>query len=208
MVELSPEKRIASIQLYNDSAVAMVFQTEALSWQQTGGEDSYGQTQDLLVAPAIARIAPGATQIFRVTLRRAATVEVERAYRLLFEDITEVQSPQARTVTFRFRHNLPLFATPRQPAVVNSQWLRCTAPAGRACVRLQNQGNRRVRLSGVAVEGQGWRKEIKGGTTVLAGASRQWLFDLKADQPTALRVIPTSGIGEVLPAVDLPGLVP
>ena len=208
MVELSPQKKVASIRLLNDSTEAMTFQAETLSWQQTGNEDRYAQTQELLVAPTIVRIAPGATQIFRVTLRGPASTEAERAYRLVLEDVTAETSPQAGVVKFRFRHNLPLFATPRQPAVVSSQWRRCAAPADKACVQLENRGNRRVRLSGVAVEGPGWRQEIEGGTTVLAGASRQWLFDLKAGQPAALRVIATSDIGELLPAVDLPRPVP
>ena len=208
MVELSPQKKVATIRLLNDSAEVMTFQAETLSWQQTGNEDRYAPTQELLVAPTIARIAPGATQIFRVTLRGQASAEAERAYRLVLEDVTAETSPQVGVVKFRFRHNLPLFATPRQMAVVNSQWRRCAAPADKACVQLENRGNRRVRLSGVAVEGPGWRKDIEGGTTVLAGASRQWLFDLKAGQPTALRVIATSDIGEILQAVDLPGSAP
>ena len=78
----------------------------------------------------------------------------------------------------------------------------------RACVQLDNQGNRRVRLSGVLIEGSGWRKVIQGGATVLAGASRQWLFDARANQPEPLRVIATSGAGDVLPAVDLSGSPP
>ena len=208
MVELSPDKKVASIRVLNDSTEAMTFQAETLSWNQIAGVDQYAQTQELLVAPAIFQIAPGTTQILRVTLRKSAATDVELAYRLILEDVTAESSPQLGTVNMRFRHNLPLFATPRQPPVVNSQWRRCAAPANKACIELNNQGNRRVRLTGIAVEGPNWRTDIPGGATVLAGAWRQWLFDLNAGQPAALRVIASSGVGDVPTAVELPGPIP
>ncbi len=208
MVELSPQKRVASIRVLNDSTEAMTFQAETLSWQQTAGEDRYAPTQELLVAPTIAQIAPGASQIFRVTLRKPPSVEMERAYRLVLEDVTAETTKQPGVVKFRFSHNIPLFATPGQLAVVNPQWHRCAAPADKACVELENRGNRRVRMSSLTIEGLGWRRDIEGGTTVLAGASRQWMFDLKAGQPGAIRVIATTGVGDILKAVELPGPAP
>ena len=208
LVELTPQKKVASIRVLNDSDESMTFQAETLSWQQTGGEDRYAQTQDLLVAPPIAQIAPGASQIFRVTLRKSAPLDAERAYRLVLEDITTQTSGLQGTVKLRFRHNLPLFATPSQSPVVNSTWRPCIAPADKACIELENKGNRHVRLSGVAIEGPGWRKDIPGGSTVLAGASRQWMFDLKAGQLAASRVIVTSGVGEIEKAVLLPAPTP
>ena len=208
LVELTPQKKVASIRVLNDSGESMTFQAETLSWQQMGGEDRYAQTQDLLVAPPIAQIAPGASQIFRVTLRKSAPSNAERAYRLVLEDITAETSGQKGTVKLRFRHNLPLFATPSQSAVVNTTWRRCIAPADRACVELENNGNRHVRLSGVGIEGPGWRKDIPGGATVLAGASRQWMFDLSTGQLAASRVIVTSGVGDIEKAVLLPAPTP
>ena len=205
MVELSPEKKVMSIRVLNDSNDAMTFQAETLSWQQVAGADQYAQTQELLVAPAIFQIAPGASQILRVTLRKPPAIDVELAYRLILEDVTAESSLEPGTVKLRFRHNLPLFAAPHQPPLVKSQWRRCAAPANKACIELNNQGNRRVRLTGVAVEGPNWRKDIGGGATVLAGSSRQWFFDLESGQSAVLRVIPTSDSGDILKAVTLPG---
>lgn len=208
LVELTVQKKVASIRVLNDSDESMMFQAETLSWQQTKGEDRYLQTQELLVAPPIAQIAPGESQIFRVTLRNSAPFGVERAYRLVFEDITTDISGQKGMVKLRFRHNLPLFVTPSQPAVASSVWRHCTAPLNMACIELENQGNRYVRLSGMVIEGPGWRKDVPGGSTVLAGASRQWMFDLKAGQLAASHVIVTSSVGESEQAVLLPVSTP
>ncbi len=203
MVELTSQKKVASVRLLNDSTEAVTFQAETLSWQQSDGEDQYGSTQELIVAPAIALIAPGASQIFRVTLRQPAVAEVERAYRLVLEDISTSSHAQPGSVNLRFRHSLPLFVTPRAQALVSTQWSRCAAPASKACVQLDNLGNRRVRVSTLAVEGPDWRQDVKGGGTVLAGASRRWLFDLKAGLPAASRVIATSDSTEKPIAVEL-----
>lgn len=204
MVELSAHKKVASVRVLNDSAEAMTLQAGALSWEQLDGEDKYTPTQQLLVAPAIALIAPGGSQIFRVTLRTPTTVGAERAYRLLLEDVSAETNPRPGVVNLRFLHNLPLFVSPHSQLVLNSQWSRCAAPANKVCVRLDNLGNRRVRLSAVTVEGQGWHKAIVGaGATVLAGASRQWLFDLKGSQRAGLRIIATSDVGESLKVVEL-----
>ena len=141
-----------------------------------------------------------------MTLRKSAPSDAEHAYRLVLEDITTETAGEQGVIKMRFRHNLPLFSTPRQSAIVNSTWSRCAAPAGKACIQLENQGNRRIRLSNVAVEGSGWRKDLQGGATVLAGASRQWMFDLRTNQladTREIRVTVTSDVGDIGKAVRL-----
>jgi hypothetical protein len=50
-------------------------------------------------------------------------------------------------------------------------------------VRLDNDGNRRIGLSTLSLEsGGGWHQEFKGAGTVLAGAWKQWTFDLPSRQ--------------------------
>ena len=74
------------------------------------------------------------------------------------------------------RFNLPLFAAPSASARAVLRWSQCAAAAGQGCVRLDNDGNRRIRLSALNVQGQGLRQEFPGGVTVLAGAWHDWTF--------------------------------
>ncbi|MGE5471269.1 MAG: molecular chaperone [Bacteroidota bacterium] len=208
MLELSPLKRVASVRVHNDSDEAMIFQADTLAWQQVDGEDRYTETQELLVAPPMAEIAPGASQIFRVTLRQPATTGHERSYRLLLEDVTEETATGPGAVKFRFRHNLPLFVSPPGTNRSDPRWSRCAAPAGKACVRLDNEGNRHLRLTTLKVEGEGWSQEIKGGGTVLAGAWRQWLVEPGSARALPLRVMTAAGNGEALQAFELAGPTP
>ncbi len=69
----------------------MSFQTQTLAWSQADGTDVYTESDELIVVPPIAEIGAGASQIFRVTTRGAPAAQ-ERAYRLIFEDVTDIVS--------------------------------------------------------------------------------------------------------------------
>jgi len=177
LIELSPAQRVVSVTISNPSDQAMSLQVETLSWSQPDGTNYYQPTEDLLVAPPIAEIPPQGSQIFRVTLRHPLSGSVEQTYRLVLEDISEVLNPKSGVVAIRFRHNLPVYVTPPGEAKAAARWSRCAAAAGKGCVRLDNDGSRRLRVSELTVAGQGWQQKVPGGA-VLAGAWKQFNFDL------------------------------
>jgi len=179
LIELTPSQRVVSVTISNPSDQAMNFQVETLSWSQPDGTNHYQPTEDLLVAPPIAEIPPQGSQIFRVTLRHPLSGTVEQTYRLVLADISEVLNPKSGMLAIRFRHNLPVYVTPPGEDVAKAapRWSRCTGAAGKGCVRLDNDGSRRIRVSALTVAGQGWQQKVPGGA-VLAGAWKQFNFDL------------------------------
>ena len=179
LIELMPSQRVVSVTISNPSDQAMNFQVETLAWSQPNGTNHYQPTEDLLVAPPIAEIPPQGSQIFRVTLRHPLSGTAEQTYRLVLADISEVLNPKSGMLAIRFRHNLPVYVTPsgKSEAKISPRWSRCTATAGKGCVRLDNDGNRRIRISVLIVAGQGWQQKVPGGV-VLAGAWKQFNFDL------------------------------
>ncbi len=112
LVELSPDRRITSITISNTADHPVSFQTQTLAWSQSDGTDAYAHSDELIVVPPIAEIAAGGSQIFRVTLR-AAPAPQERAYRLVFEDVTEIiaaaHAAGETTIDIRTNHSLPVF---------------------------------------------------------------------------------------------------
>ena len=89
LVELSPDRRITSITLSNPADHPVSFQTQILAWSQLEGSDVYADSDELIVVPPIAVIKAGESQVFRVTFRAAPDPQ-ERAYRLIFEDVTDL----------------------------------------------------------------------------------------------------------------------
>ena len=95
LIELTPTRQVASITVSNPSDHSANLQAEVLSWQQSKDADQYTETDALFIIPAIAEIAPGGTQVFRVALRGPMPSTVEQAYRLKLEEIlTKVAVPK------------------------------------------------------------------------------------------------------------------
>jgi len=202
VVELSSVRRVASVTLTNTSAKAVTFQAETKSWLQDGGGDQYEKTENLMVVPPIAEIEPGASQIFRITLRQPPPADREQAYRLIFEDITEETQVKGMGVVFRFRHDLPVFAMFGAAHTV-PRLLLCAAPQGKACVRLNNDGNHYLKITKLVAEGsRGVRQDIKAASTVLAGAWKQWTFDWPANYAGSLTVNAETSAGPL--SIELP----
>ncbi len=204
LVELSPAQRVGSVTLTNDSDRALNFQAETRSWTQPEGSDQYEESTDLLVVPPIAEIAPGASQIFRVTLRRPPVGPREQAYRLILEDVSQEVAKQGSSVSLRYRYDLPVFVTTSNKARARLSLDPCVKPTT-GCVRVNNAGERYAVVKKLGIEGKGWQRELQVGARVLAGAWRQWTFDLptKADGP--VRVKADTSVGEIAAELSVSG---
>ncbi len=184
LVELSPGRRIVSITVVNSADHAMTFQTDTLAWDQPDGVDRYAETDDLIVVPPIATISAGGTQIFRVTMRAPSDTQ-EHAYRLILEDVTEFTKPSSDDVALNIHvnHNLPVFVAASGKPHPQPRLGPCrsaVAPTSDAsrCIQLDNDGDRYVTVQSMTVDGTNLHLDLKGGVRVLAGAWRQWTFDV------------------------------
>lgn len=206
LVDLSSRQRVVSITLTNPSTYAITYQAQTLSWGQHDATDEYLETGDLLVSPAIARISAGQSQVFRVVLRGAPPAQTEKAYRLIFDDITEEteRAPGEAMVQMVLRFNLPVFSAPVVASQAAPRWSQCAAAPGQACLRLDNEGNRRIRIDALNVAGPGWQQTLTGSSTVLAGASHQWAFTHAPDHRLPWRINARSEAGPL--KADVPGV--
>jgi len=206
LVDLTAKKKVVavSVSLAATAPKPVRLQTLVQRWEQDNGKQRLTESDDILVSPAIVELSPGTTQMFRVALRGQRPGTVEAAYRLILEDVSEIDPAQVKqgSITFRFRYDLPVFVAPLAPAVDSAKWSQCSGSSGKGCLRLDNKGNRRIRLSKMNVEGKGWRQEIKDGGTVLAGAWKQWTFDWPANYAGPLTVNAETSAGPL--SIELP----
>lgn len=192
LVELSPARRVVSITITNSGDAAVAFQTSVRRWTQADNGDRYEDSDELIVVPPIADIPAGSSQIFRVTPRRPPGAE-ERAYRLVFEDVSDAKERDAGTevaISFRVNHDLPAFveASGRPRAQPRLGLCANPPPAGRACVRVDNDGNRYVLVRKLTVEDGGEHREVNVSSRVLAGAWREWTFELPSNVKLPLKI--------------------
>lgn len=206
VVELGAQQRTASVTItLSDKASAPIrLQAQVLRWRQDlHGADLTEDSNDVLVTPPIAQLQPGQKQLFRIALRGPRSAPGELAYRLVFEDIAApapaAPTPQGMTINFRMRYDLPLMIAPAGPVLTLLRWKSCPAAGpSEACVRVRNDGNRRVKVKGLTLEGDGWRQALvlKEGDNVLAGAEREWRVALQgapADPARSLKVATARG---------------
>jgi fimbrial chaperone protein len=222
LVELSPARRVASITLSNPGDHAISFQTQTMTWTQPEGVDRYEPTAALIVVPPIAEIAAGGSQIFRVTTRVPPGTQ-EQAYRLIFEDVTEVAAPAPAagesSINIRVNHDLPVFIAAPGKRRAQSRLGPCSAPAATAtqnnvakigpamqqlCVRLDNDGNHYAQVKSLTVSAADWKQNINAPSRVLAGAWRQWTFEAPSAIRGPLQVTAETADGPVTMELQLP----
>lgn len=207
VVELTPARRVVSITFTNPADQALRYQTQVMAWSQLDGVDRREPTDDLIVAPPIADIAPGGSQIFRVALRGPPTGH-EQTYRVIFEDITEIAAAAPTTDAFavhlQIAHDLPVFVTAAGNPQAQLHLGPCLdKPAGTmTCVRFDNSGDRYAQIKSLTLERGTWNKVMPVSTRVLAGAWKQWELELPADASGPLRVTAQSRDGDT--SIELP----
>lgn len=151
-----------------------------------------------LVAPAIAEIKPRGVQIFRVTQRHPTVAVIERAYRLILDDISTAQhQPQVNGVNFVISHRLPVFVAGTGKIGAKPQLVQCLNVTEQSCVRLENDGDQYVQVRNMWVSGKNWQENLGSGSRILAGAWKQWTFTMPPVSAGHLTITAETSVGQV-----------
>lgn len=203
IVNLTPTHRVVAVTVSNDSDSPLTLQAETFKWTQINGEEREEESHDLLVVPPLAEIKPGDSQIFRITLRRPALAVAERAYRLVLDDVGEInRESKGITITFNFSHRLPVFVAGAGKIGPKPRLGMCPTPSQPSCVRIDNEGDRFVQVKRLTIDGRNWHKEMVLGNRVLAGSWKQWTFDWPANYSGPMTVNAETSAGPL--SIELP----
>lgn len=161
-------------QVTNSSAAPLALQARVFGWSQSGGKDRYAPDNGVAVSPAIVRIEPGATQIFRAVRRPSgdAPRSSEKSYRVILDQLPDQSRNMAGTASTLLRLSVPMFLDGD------------TAPASRLMwdisggnILATNTGGQSVKISRLSLSLAGGRAiEFPGGGPryVLAEAQMIW----------------------------------
>jgi len=207
-VELAPGQTSAVLSLTNSGDTAVVMQLETVSWAQDNGKEVYAPSRDVLASPPVFTLEPGAVQLIRVGLRRAAADPARQGtYRLFLQEVPGALASGKNTVHMALKISLPVFVQPNE-MVRKLDWSAQRLADGRVRLRLSNQGNVHVQLSalGLYLAGQGKAVAVVNDMAyVLAGQTREWLLTpntLLAPSVSVLRVQSGSDSGRI--ELDVP----
>ena len=166
LVEIAPTRKSGSIQVTNQSDVAVDLQMRGYDWLQPNGLDKLQPSETIVVSPAIATVPPGGRQLFRilVPVQPAAT---EQAFRVRINQLPRRDGPGAVAINLEFL--VPVF---RQAAgnAAAPRWTQSSAG-----VTFENAGTRHLKLADVTMIGSDGTKSsrtLPGSSYVLAGTAR------------------------------------
>jgi len=172
-VMLGPNQRAATLSLSNHDTKQMAIQIRAYVWNQKDGNDQLTDSDQLVVSPPIATIAPGAMQVVRLILRQPPAGR-EVTYRILVDQIPPPAEMGMVHVVLRL--SIPIFAQPVTRAVPHIQF-HIEQEGGQLVLVGVNNGLRHEALRDIALrtsDGRELKEEPSASPYILAGSTRRW----------------------------------
>lgn len=148
--DLDHRNRIASLTLRNGGTEPTVVQLQPMIWRQANGQDVLEPTRDLLATPPIFTLAPGATQIVRVGLRREPDAARELSFRLILQEVPPPPKPGFAGLRVALKLSVPVFVAPAGKAAPALRWALVSDGAGQR-LRVVNDGNAHARVGSLVL---------------------------------------------------------
>lgn len=172
-IQMAPKQMATTLTVMNQGATETSVQLRVFAWKQVNGTEQLTPSDDVQVSPPIATIAPGATQVVRLVLRRAPRGS-ESSYRVLLDQIPPVA--ESGTVRIALRLSIPVFAQPGTRAAALVKY-RIESKDGVATLVATNDGTRHETLRDVTLssgQGNDLKPAANASPYILAGATRSW----------------------------------
>lgn len=181
-VQMPPGQRTAILTVINEGSTETAVQIRAYDWNQPGGNDQLTSSNEVLASPPLTTIAPGATQIVRLVLRRTPEGR-EATYRILLDQIPSAAVPGEVKIVLRM--SIPIFAQPTNRTASHVQF-HIERDAGQVYLVGINNGLRHEAIRDIVLltnDGRKMKTASGAAPYILAGVTRRWLIAAQGPQP-------------------------
>lgn len=198
-LQIESPQRAQALQVINNGTQDLEAQVRIMRWTQESGEERLVPTDEVVVSPAIVRIAPGKPQTIRVIRLQDTPASSELSYRVLVDELPRKPSTSSPTgLTVLVRYSIPLFVKPAaqktmgapKPANLSQVQAQLVAGTnGQSLLRVKNDGNSHLRISHLStLKPDGTKQSLGGGLLgyVLAGQQMSWPVNLPYPLPADL----------------------
>lgn len=178
-VSLSARAPLASMTVRNAGAESLVLQVETSRWSQSSGRVTLEPTREVLATPPLLTIPPGATQLIRLGLRRAADAQRELTYRVILHEIL-APAPDTKGMRVALDVSIPLFVQPPVPCAPSLQWHLSRSANGGLRLDVANSGTAHIRLETLEVVAAGTARPLAIqdlSAYLLANDTRSWTLE-------------------------------
>ena len=206
---LAPGEKATTLTVTNQGKSQTAIQIRAFAWNQQGDDDQLTTSDEVVVSPPLASIAPGAGQVVRLILRKTPQGR-EATYRVLIDQIPP--PAEAGVVHVVLRMSIPIFAQPMTRSLPHVQY-RIEVHAGKLILVGINDGLRHEAIRNIELstsDGRTLKEAPSSSPYILAGVTRRWNIDAQGPLPLpneTLRLTAHSDAGAIeqqVPVVAAP----
>lgn len=146
-----PAADVAAVaKVQNPSASPATAQLRVFRWTQVDGVEKLEPSDDVVVSPPLAQLAPGAEQTIRIMLAGGAKASSEQSYRLFVDELPPPRSPTKASVAVVVRLALPVFFGTDKSARSSLDW-RLDLHGSKPALIVSNEGGRRARIANLVL---------------------------------------------------------
>jgi fimbrial chaperone protein len=181
-IQMAPGQKATTMTVVNEGSVATTVQIRTYAWNQPDGNDQLDASNEVVVSPPMASIAPGAKQLIRLVLRHSPQ-EREATYRILLDQIPAAGA--SGVVQIVLRMSIPIFVQPSIRALPHVQF-HIESDAGHLSLVGVNDGLRHEVIRDIVLlssDGSKLWTESSSSPYILAGATRRWPIALQEFLP-------------------------
>lgn len=170
---LSPGQKATSMTVTNQGKTETAIQIRVFAWNQPDGNDKLTASDEVVASPPIATMAPGATQVVRLILRKSPQ-DREATYRILLDQIPPPAEPGVVHIVLRM--SIPIFAQPAIRSFADVQF-HLERDAGQIYLVGFNAGNLHESIRNIVLttsDGRKLKEDTNTSPYILSGATRRW----------------------------------
>jgi len=190
-VELQGSQRTAVITVHNNDSAPLLIQVSTLAWSQTGGEEKYDATRELLATPPIFTLPAQGEQIVRIALRREPDATRELDYRLMLAEVPQSADKDFTGLRVALHLSLPVFVKANSASAPALSWSGQWQSDGTLTVSATNTGLTHLQVSDFNLSFAGTDQSVHAAVTryVLPGSTVTWQLKPAGGVPHAVAAV-------------------
>ena len=177
LVDVAAPGAATTLTLQNTEEKAIEAQIRVFHWTQVAGKESLEPTDDVVVSPPAATLAPNQQYVVRVVRVTKRPVAGEESYRVLIDELPDAAaSTNSRTVNLLVRQSVPVFFGQPQRSDASLVW-SVVGNGKSAAIVVTNNGDSRMRVAGLSIQPPGGKPISFGNGLVgyvLGQSSMRW----------------------------------